>query len=324
MLRQLLRTILIAAIPFPLAAQSSTQYARIVDSLATILRARYVDADTGALIADRLIAAQKAGAFDTATSLRGLTGALTQTLRSVNGDKHLSVRPPQANGAPSNFVLGGASAISGTTILTGNIGYVAYKQIPAPTPDVLDSLASSMKTLAPADALIIDVRDDGGGAGTFNDYVWGYLAPGNDPVPTVRNQLRGGPVAQRYTQRVSGPRPRTDIPVYVLVNGRTGSAAEAIAFYLQQSGRARVVGERTAGAGHNVAGVPLPDSLVAMVSIGRVWYPATMKEWERVGVVPDDSVASANALCAAHAAALQAIAKRQKKPADGALRLSGC
>ena len=63
----------------------------VIDTLAARLRRHYVDADTGALIADRVRARLMAGAYDTITSPARFAEAVTVDLRSVNDDRHLNV-----------------------------------------------------------------------------------------------------------------------------------------------------------------------------------------------------------------------------------------
>src|SRR5687768_18558920 len=57
----------------------------VVDTLGERLRRHYIDADTGAMIADRVRARLTAGAYDTITSPARFAEALTVDLRSVNG-----------------------------------------------------------------------------------------------------------------------------------------------------------------------------------------------------------------------------------------------
>jgi C-terminal processing protease CtpA/Prc len=105
---------------------------------------------------------------------------------------------------------------------------------------------------------------------------------------------------------VPGPR-RPDIPLYVLTSRGTVSAGEWFSFTLQNLKRATLVGERTAGAGHNVTFVPSGSGFTTTISYSRVADARTGKEWEQIGVKPDIAVEPAQALDAAHIAALDAI-----------------
>lgn len=110
-----------------------------------------------------------------------------------------------------------------------------------------------------------------------------------------------------WTTPIRAQRPRPGIPIYAFTPSRTGSAAVAFAFFLQQSGCARTVGESMAGAGHNVALLALPGGPTATISNTHVMFAGNHHEWERVGIRPDIPAAAASALDSALAAAHRAI-----------------
>ena len=100
---------------------------------------------------------------------------------------------------------------------------------------------------------------------------------------------------------------RTSVPVWILTDRGTASAGADFSFVLQQLGRASVVGDRTAGAGHNNTFADLGNGFGASISITRVSDPKSGKEWEGVGVQPDIQTRPRDALSAAHAAALDSL-----------------
>jgi hypothetical protein len=103
----------------------------------------------------------------------------------------------------------------------------------------------------------------------------------------------------------------------VLTSRDTGSAAEDFAFLLQQTGRATLVGDRTAGAGHTNAILGIGGGYSVSVSIGRTFNPTTNEGWEGTGVQPTVRAAAADALATAHRLALTALIE---KSTDAALR----
>jgi C-terminal processing protease CtpA/Prc len=113
----------------------------------------------------------------------------------------------------------------------------------------------------------------------------------------------------RYTlASVPGLR-RPTVPIWILIDRGTASAGEDFSFVLQQLGRAKTVGDRTAGAGHNNTTADLGHGFSASISITRVSDARSGKEWERVGVQPDVAVKPADALSVAHVAALDSLAR---------------
>ena len=69
-----------------------------------------------------------------------------------------------------------------------------------------------------------------------------------EPTMLLATERRGGPTMERRTYAVASPIPQAD--VYVLTGPGSASGAESIAFGLKRTGRATLVGETTAGAGH--------------------------------------------------------------------------
>jgi hypothetical protein len=100
-----------------------------------------------------------------------------------------------------------------------------------------------------------------------------------------------------------------DIPVYILTSSRTASSAECFAYDLKHHGRATIVGERTAGAGHCAERGTFEFEhfqLEVMVPAYQPVHPVTKTNWEGTGVVPDIAAKSDESLDVAYRQALQA------------------
>ena len=130
--------------------------------------------------------------------------------------------------------------------------------------------------------LILDLRNDPGG----------LMA---EAVETASAFLNGGPVVA-YDQR--GEKPRvlnalghgdTGIPLVVLVDGGTASAAEIVAAALQDRGRAVLIGSRTFGKGSVQAPTQLSDGSALELTVGHYLTPAG-RSLDGVGVEPDVTV----------------------------------
>jgi C-terminal processing protease CtpA/Prc len=166
-----------------------------------------------------------------------------------------------------------------------------------------------MRLLKDTDALIIDLRQNGGGGGATDEQMLGHLS--KTPIPMARITWRNADgstvVDQRSPAKPAGGPLYPDKPVFVLIAKRTFSAAEAMAYDLKAAGRATLVGETT-GGGANPANRPSPLSYGFRIFIpnGHVEHPTTHANWEGVGVAPDVSVASAEALTTAYGLALKA------------------
>lgn len=303
------------------APLSAAVRAEVIAALAGHLARLYVDADTARLIADRLRTRLRAGAYDTAAAPARFAELVTSDLRAVNNDLHLGLQyrgpsvasgagPRPAGGDPFLAQARGRNfGLERVEILPGNVGYLEITGFIG-APGFEEALGDAMRFLSRTDALIVDVRRNGGGSGQMSHLAFSHFL-GATPVPTIRVVERGTgrDEVRRSDAQVPGPR-RPDVPLYVLTSQGTASAAEEFSFVLKNQGRATIVGDRTAGAGHMVRGLPLGHGFVGSVSITRVSDPKSGLEWERVGVQPDVRVAPERALDAAHAAALRTLAQR--------------
>lgn len=291
----------------------------VIDAVAARLESTYIDTAAAPQIVKALRARQQARAYDAITNPAQFGETVTRDLQSVNGDLHLGLRfskepplPPgrgvSAFGDPRllNFGMGKAE------ILDGNVGYLEITAFTGG--DYRDAVVDALRFLSWTDAVILDVRRNGGGASDMSHFIFSHFL-GSTPVPTidVRTRASSEPSHRMSLADVPGPR-RPEVPLFVLISQATGSAAEEFSFVLKNRGRATLVGRRTAGAGHMVAQVPVGHGFTVSVSITRVFDPQTGAEWEQVGVQPDLPVAPEQALLAAHAAALKAVAALTTDP----------
>ena len=132
------------------------------------------------------------------------------------------------------------------------------------------------------DGLVLDLRDNPGG----------LL---DEAVETASAFLDGGPVVS-YEQRGNAPRVldalgqgNTGMPLVVLVDGGTASAAEIVAAALQERGRAVLVGSQTFGKGSVQAPAQLSDGSALELTVGHYLTPSG-RSLDGVGVQPDVEV----------------------------------
>jgi carboxyl-terminal processing protease len=128
--------------------------------------------------------------------------------------------------------------------------------------------------------IVLDLRDDPGGlldeaiktASAFLDrgIVATYVQRGSRPVPLDARGARGN----------------TGIPLVVLVNGGTASAAEIVAGALQDRGRAVIVGSQTFGKGSVQAPARLSDGSNIELTVGHYLTPDG-RSLDGVGITPD-------------------------------------
>ncbi|OLB67490.1 MAG: hypothetical protein AUI86_06080 [Gemmatimonadetes bacterium 13_1_40CM_3_66_12] len=323
----------------PLAAQDRDQPDRtidaaerraVIDGVLDRLKQAYVFPDTAIAMERAVRARQRRGEYDHITSGRAFAESLTAHLQAVSRDLHLRVRhraepfPVEAeHDEPSPADRARARAFGQQVNfgferverLAGNVGYVEIRGFGFDTADVSEVAAAAFTFLGHTEALIIDVRRNGGGSPVMVAQVSSYLF-GPDSVHL--NSLYWRPANRTddfYTRaEVPGTRYGPDKPVYVLTSRNTFSGAEEFAYNLQALKRATIVGDTTGGGAHPGGMRRVTDHFAVWLPTGRAINPITKTNWERVGVRPDVAVPSDQALRASHLAALRGLRAHATDP----------
>lgn len=135
-----------------------------------------------------------------------------------------------------------------------------------------------------ARAFIFDVRYNPGGYAHELVKVLDYILPEGDLFRTVD-----------YTGKEnvdkSDAKCLTGIPMAVLVNGESYSAAEFFAAALREYGYAIVVGEQTVGKGYFQRSYRLEDGSAVGLSVGKYFTPNGVSLSEEGGLTPDVEIA---------------------------------
>lgn len=132
-----------------------------------------------------------------------------------------------------------------------------------------------------AKKIIFDVRYNRGGSASQLDAVLDYL------LPEVR--MYGMEDRLGNKTEVTSDAQCLQIPMVVLVNGSTYSAAELFAAALRENDAALLVGEKTVGKGYYQYTYILPDGSVVGLSVGKYYTPKG-NHLEGIGLTPDKVV----------------------------------
>lgn len=264
--------------------------------------------------------------YDTINSSTAFAQKLTADLQSVSKDKHLRVgfsnRPiPVRNGGGNGpgpdqraeferrvkFENFGFASVERQR---GNIGYISLMGFVAPELGS-ETLRSTFSFVANTDALIIDLRRNGGGDPEMVAKISSYLFADRVLLNTMYWRNTGKTDEFWTDPKVVGPK-FADRPVYVLTSARSFSGAEEFAYNLKNLKRATLVGETTGGGAHPGGTNRLSDHFSAFIPIGRAINPITKTNWEGTGVEPDVKVPAEHALHTAQLLALKGILKDAK------------
>ncbi len=300
----LLWVIVVAAQSTPQGLAPATIDAAVRD-VATVFAREYFDISLSQKVAAELNARVAAGRYHDAGTAANLAKRLTADFYELTKDKHIAVAIARREGGtaqsgPERRNVPTTAGFRRTELLAGNIGLLDMAFFMRPV-EHRDALAAAMKTLHPADALILDMRENGGGSPGTVALLVSYLLDGPER-PLFEIVARSG---SRETYRTEPtPTRSANRPVYVLTSPRSFSGGEGLAFLLQDLKRAVVIGEATAGAANPGRPYPAGDLFDITVPNGQLLTSVTRRNWEGSGVTPDVSVPAAEALLVAHLRAL--------------------
>ncbi|MET9538970.1 S41 family peptidase [Streptomyces sp. NPDC006553] len=287
--------------------------APVIDETARLVIEQYVFPEIAEQVADLLRRRLTEGAYDV-DSAEELARLVTVDLQSVNGDRHLRLKhhaepvSPQQGAATLDAMrrdfdtsLGGAPQVQ---LLDGGIAVVELAPMLFPLEWAAEPLGAALTLASRAQALIVDLRANRGGDPDTVAFVCSYLLDRRTHLNTM-HWRSGERIEQSWSlPHVPGTRFGGSKPLYVLTSDSSFSAAEELAYNLQQLGRAVIVGERTRGGAHPCKGWTVHPHLEVTVPMGRAVNPVSGTNWEGIGVQPDIPCPAADALDQAHALAL--------------------
>jgi hypothetical protein len=298
--------------------------ARVIDAAVAKLNEYYVFPETAKKMAEAVQSRLKSGAYDSVTGADDFASMLTEDLRAVSHDKHLGVnfsarvlpkREPGVDRAPDPaeqarwkaMLHRDNCAFEKVERLPQNIGYLKFNgfadpEICGPT------VAASMNFLAHVDALIIDLRGNGGGDPKMVAHISSYLFAEPTHLNDLYNRKEDKTTEFWTLKDVAGAR-LADKPVFVLTSKRTFSGAEEFAYNLKNLKRGTIIGEVTGGGAHPVSGHRIDDHFMIGVPDARAINPISKTNWEGTGVEPDVKVPASEALDVAKKMAAEQIKK---------------
>jgi len=282
----------------------SPQRKRIVDSAIANLKEHYFDRDAAQKMADALAMHEKRGDYDTVADPAAFAALVTQHIREVSPDRHLSFDyfqeplPPQPTSQAAQVSPQYREAMKQQNctfekveLLSHNIGYLKLNSFPDPEVCRVAAMAA-MTYVNHADAVIFDLRDNRGGSPEMVQLFGAYLFD----HPEYWYNPRENTTEQSWTRSPVPGSELADKPVFVLTSARTASGAEQFSYDLKMLKRATLVGETTAGAAHSGTFHRLDDHFGIGIPEVKAINPYSSDDWAEVGVEPDVKVSAPSAL----------------------------
>ena len=291
---------------------NSPNIKHVTEEVSEAIETHYVDAEKIPAITESLANHSTSAGAEETMSLEQIALYLTDILRQH--DKHfvLDYRPPLSNKnkphAPSWFTRLEQENYGFTSleILNNNIGVLDFWGFAIVNELSKRKVGSIMNFLSDVDALIIDLRNNGGGSAEMVQLMSSYFIDGKVHLNSLYTRHNDN-TQEFWTITEINNNHLENIPLYILISQDTFSAAEEFAYNLKHLQRATIVGEPSKGGANPWRWYPLSDDFRIGIPITKAINPITQSNWEGVGVKPDVDATGKNALDVAYALALEAI-----------------
>lgn len=277
----------------------SARRANVIERAAENLNSAYVFPEVAQKMAADARARLRRGEYNDVTNGITFAARLTEHFREVSKDKHLGVNfsagaGPQ--GPPPGAAPSGPPSCGFTASMApeGNVGVIKFNGFANPN-QCGGEATKALEVVADAGALIVDLRENGGGSPAMVAYISSYLFDQRTHLNDI--WTRGtNETAEYWTHDVPGRKYGGTKPVYVLTSSFTFSAAEEFTYNLQSLKRATIVGEQTRGGAHPTRGMQIDNQFSMGVPFARSINPITRTNWEGTGITPDVKVPAGQAL----------------------------
>ncbi len=165
-------------------------------------------------------------------------------------------------------------------LLPDNIGYIVISQFSEKTPDELQRVLGDFKKQG-LKGVLLDLRDNPGGELQSVVKVSGNFIPEG---PVVYIEYRGG-----RTEMLPSGGNNLDLPLVVLVNEGSASAAEILAGAIKDTGSGTLVGQKTFGKGVVQTVFELDNGAGVKLTTARYLTPGK-HDINKKGIIPDVQV----------------------------------
>jgi hypothetical protein len=297
----------------------------VIHRLSQLMNDFYVYPEVAKRTEEHLMTQLKDGHFDQFGNDETFAAALTESVQTINKDKHMRIRRNKPFVAPENsperMIEERLDQINRSRrsnygfnevkIMEGNVGYLDLRGF-AGLENGKANADASMKLLSRADAIIFDLRKNGGGSPRMVQYLCSYFFDEHLHLNSL--YWREGDRTEEFwtLDEVSGEK-MPDVPLFVITSSRTFSGAEEFSYNMQTQARATLIGQ-TSGGGANPGGTRrINDNLSVFIPTGRAINPITKTSWEGTGVIPEIETSVEETMDKAHELAKEAAESYRAK-----------
>jgi len=281
----------------------------------------YVFPERRAAIVAALTKAEKAGRY-TLDSPVAFAEAISKDLAASSHDKHMYLLADPAQYAALSAPVATAEAeaeafwreralrdnhgLTEMRILPGNVRYLKIAGFHWINDESGQAYDDAMRFLKGGDAVVIDLRGNGGGSGAAVNYLTSHFMK---PGALLLTFTRASETPEQSRAREFLPAGRMiGKPLYVLTDGGCFSACEEFAYHVEQFKLGDLIGAGTGGGANNNDQMPVAPGFVLSVSAGRPVHAVSGTNWEGVGIKPNVETTPSKALDVALQRALTKLA----------------
>lgn len=207
--------------------------------------------------------ASRMGSSDVTKILRGTPGTPVhlELLRPYATDSIISVTIEREKVQQPSVVYSG---------VVGNAGYISLTQFIEKTPQEVREALEQFKSNPDVKYIVLDLRGNGGGlVDRAVEVASNFLPKGTEVVRT-----RGRDVSSEKIYKTQRSPLFPDIPLFVLTDGGTASAAEIVAGAMQDLDRAVLIGSRSFGKGLVQGTRQMPFDGMLKVTVAKYYLPS--------------------------------------------------
>lgn len=192
------------------------------------------------------------------------------------------------------------------SIKKGNVGVVEFWGFAALDEFTKKKIHAAMSMVEDVDALIIDLRENGGGSGETVSWLTSYFVDGRVHLNTFYTR-HTDTHSRFYSYDSVLSKALQSVPLYIVIGPDTFSAAEEFAYNLKHLERATIIGSPSKGGANPWAWFPIDGGFRLGIPTTQAINPITKSNWEGSGVQPHVLVEQEKALAHAYMMALEAI-----------------
>jgi len=310
---------------------NSKSRAEIIKNISQILLDNYVFPDTAIKMSNCILKKLKQGEYNKITAPVAFSDALTNDLYSIYRDGHMLVQfdPKELTPEPIDTSTSHKASnedqfkkiklanfgLKKVEILNGNIGYICFDHFWADSIYGKETVKAALQFVSYTNALIIDLRNCGGGSEETVNMISGYFLEKSTHLNDMFDR-RANSTTKYWTKPDSTFTKMIKMPLYILTNNKTFSASEMFCYGLQSIKRAIIIGETTGGGAHGTYSQGVSNGFRLYIPYSTAISPITKTSWEKVGVKPEIETSSDKALETAEMKIYDNLISNTKDPSE--------